>query len=463
MNLDNFAQQIQQMRQRVVQLEGQAKESPTLTQRQQPELTEIAFEEISIALEELEVANEELHQQNENLLVAYQAVAAESQRYQELFEFAPDGYLVTDPHGVIQEANCAAASLLNTPQELLVGKSLISYVVLEDCSAFYSQLNKLSQRQEEKLQEWEVRFQPPNQAPIANAVKVATIFSGEDKLVGLRWLLRDITERQQVEAEILKALQAERELNELKSRFVAVTSHEFRTPLTIILSSAGILERYRQRLSEEKQLTHLWRIQRVVDEMNQMLNDILTIAEAEAGKRQFNPKPLDLMKFCRELVETLQLADDNQHQILFFPQGNDTKAISSSHQEFLAIDNLELNPCLSAHIASLDSKLLQQILSNLLSNALKYSTRGSRVELSFTYFADQVVFKVKDQGMGIPPEDQPRLFEAFHRARNVGTIRGTGLGLAIVKHCVDLHQGKITFVSLMGEGTTFTVTLPLKH
>jgi PAS domain S-box-containing protein len=262
-------------------------------------------------------------------------------------------------------------------------------------------------------------------------------------------IAEDITERKLAEFEVCKALIKERELNELKSRFVSMTSHEFRTPLTTIQSSAELLERYYQS-TDNRHLRHLKRIQNAVAQMTQMLDDILIIGEAEAGKLDFKPVPLDVVKFCRHLVEELLLS--NQGAIAFNYQNN-CMTPSQHDQEW---QPQQLTNCL---LLLLDEKLLRQILSNLLGNALKYSPIESTVQLDLICLNNTVVFKIKDSGIGIPLEDQSRLFEPFHRATNVGTIQGTGLGLAIVKQCVDLHRGEITVDSVAG-GTTFTVKLP---
>ncbi len=268
-------------------------------------------------------------------------------------------------------------------------------------------------------------------------------------------IAEDVTCRKQAEIESYKVLQRERELSMLKSSFVAMTSHEFRTPLTAISSSTDLLQRYRNRLSEEKQQAHLHRIKSAVQRMTQMLNDILLMSEAEAGKLQFNPTPLNLIQFCRHLVEDVQPTAKEQQVIHFTYRSNgtlagqDTDEIEQKRFDFLS------------GLAAWDEKLLRQILGNLLSNALKYSPEGSTVQFDLTAKDDRVIFQIQDQGIGIPPADQSRLFEAFHRANNVGTIQGTGLGLAIVKQCVDLHRGEITFTTEVGKGTTFIVILPL--
>ncbi|HEY9670788.1 MAG TPA: PAS domain S-box protein [Waterburya sp.] len=280
-----------------------------------------------------------------------------------------------------------------------------------------------------------------------------TIPDEDGKVYRIAGIAEDITSRKLAELEIQKALQRERELGELKARFVSMTSHEFRTPLTTIHSSAQMLERYRHRLPEEKQLTHLGRIQAAVERMTDMLNDILLLGKAEAGKLEFSPTPLDLVQWCRHLVEDLQLVNKNQQIIHFTYHNNCTTAAQGISEG----DSSELNPSLLL----LDEKLLRHILGNLLSNALKYSPPGSTVKFDVTCLDEQAIFQIQDQGIGIPPEDQSRLFESFYRAGNVDTVQGTGLGLAIVKQCVDLHRGEITFTSEVGKGTMFTVILPL--
>jgi PAS domain S-box-containing protein len=260
-------------------------------------------------------------------------------------------------------------------------------------------------------------------------------------------IAEDITSRKLAEAEIAQALQQERELGELKSNFIAIASHQFRTPLTTIASSAELLERYRDQFSQEKQLTHLSRIQTGVKQMTQLLDDVLLVGKASAGKLEFNPTRIDVVQFCQELVEELQLSNKHQHAIAFAHHGNCTKAVEGT------TDLLPL----------LDEKYLRYIFDNLLTNAIKYSPNKGTVRFEFTCSSDRAVFHVQDEGIGIPPEDLPHLFESFHRARNVGSIQGTGLGLAIVKQCVELHGGEILVESEVGSGTRFTVILPLNY
>jgi len=248
---------------------------------------------------------------------------------------------------------------------------------------------------------------------------------------------QDITERKRAE-EIRRNLEKERELGELKLRFFSMASHEFRTPLSTILISAQLLENSSPNWTPEKKLKNLHRIQSAAKTMTQLLTDILTLTRAESGKLEFKPERLDLDKFCRDLVEEVELSSRAQQNIFFI-----------SH---CPVKN-----------GYLDEKLLRSILSNLLSNAVKYSREDSHIYFTLDCESESVIFEIQDQGIGISREDQENLFESFHRGQNVGDVPGTGLGLAVVKKCVDLHGGSITVQSKVGVGTTFTVTLPFKN
>jgi len=279
------------------------------------------------------------------------------------------------------------------------------------------------------------------------------IFNSALTVIQLFGTVVDITERKLAEAETLKALQRERELSEAKSHFIAMTSHDLRTPLTTIQSSVDLLKHRSEKLSSQRQQIHLDRISSSVEQMTGMVQDVLVLSEAEAGKLQLNPTPVDLVQLCQSLVTELLVADKKQHKITFTHQGDCTAALTGTA-------SLEDSGEVSIQYP-LDEKLVRYILTNLLSNALKYSPQESIVQLDMVCNSESVVFHIQDQGIGIPPEDMPRLFESFYRAKNVGVTQGTGLGLAIVKQCIDLHSGQVNVDSVVGEGTTFSVTLPL--
>jgi signal transduction histidine kinase len=270
------------------------------------------------------------------------------------------------------------------------------------------------------------------------------MFSAQGQLIGHVGTVEDITSRRQAEANILAALHQEQELSELRNSFLSLVSHEFRTPLTTIRSSAELLDRYKNRLSDEKKQTHHQRIQSAVDRMTQLLDEVLLIGQAEAGKLKFEPQPIDLVPWCRDLVEGMQIVVENAH-------------LKKIHQHAIAFTSS--GDCTDALI---DEKLLGHILTNLLSNAIKYSPEGGTAQFDLVCTAREAIFRITDNGIGIPAEYLPQLFESFQRASNVGTIQGTGLGLAIVKKAVDLHGGTIAVESQVGVGTTFTVRLPLQ-
>ena len=277
--------------------------------------------------------------------------------------------------------------------------------------------------------------------PIPVADSVAPIITQTGGITGTVIVLSDLSLHQQAQqwelerAKLTATIKAERELNELRTQFITMTSHEFRTPLTTILSSSELLEHCRNKWSEEKKLNHLHRIQAEVKSMAQLLDAVLTIGKADAGKLVFTPTLVDLISFCEDVVEELQLSDRYQHRINFTHLGN----IDSGY---------------------LDINLLQRIITNLLTNAIKYSPENTTVNFSILCQKNQAILTIQDHGIGIPPKDLEKLFDAFHRASNVGNIQGTGLGLTIVQKCVQLHQGEIQMHSEVGVGTTFTITLP---
>jgi signal transduction histidine kinase len=244
-------------------------------------------------------------------------------------------------------------------------------------------------------------------------------------------------------AALKQSLEKEKELNQLKSRFIAMASHEFRTPLAIISSSSGILQKFSHRLTEDRKQEHLKTIQNTIKHITQILDDVLMINRVEVDKIELHLEALDIIDFCQHLTAEIE-ASYNQHKIDF------------------SVD-LEAEIISNSLIIQFDQKLLRQIITNLLTNAIKYSPEHNLVKFSLNQENNQVIFKVIDSGIGIPEVDKANLFTSFHRASNVGNIAGTGLGLSIVKKCVDLHKGEIRIDSQLGKGTTVTVTIPYRR
>ncbi|MEH2049338.1 ATP-binding protein [Nostoc sp.] len=236
-------------------------------------------------------------------------------------------------------------------------------------------------------------------------------------------------------AQTQAALAKEKQLNVFKSQIIATVSHEYRTPLTSILAAASTLVKHSQQLDESKQERFLGIIEQKARYMSKLVDNMLLVNQFELEKPKFKPIPLDLLQFFSDLIEQERETAGDRHELIFQITGN--------HQEFWG-----------------DRGLLQQIFINLMSNAIKYSPNGGSVEFHLIGKESEVIFYIKDQGIGIPVTDQENLFQSFSRGSNVDTIPGTGLGLAIAKGCVELHGGNIALWSEVGKGTQVTVSLP---
>lgn len=245
--------------------------------------------------------------------------------------------------------------------------------------------------------------------------------------------LRDETSRKELEEEVKNALMREKELNRLKSRFISMVSHEYRTPLTAILSAAELLELFGVDMIHEERLEYIDDIKRSVDYLTSLLNDVLLINRSESGHLEFEPSSFDLIPFCMEMVK-------------YAMEGAKCK--------------IEVNADPSAAKVYMDKKLLRHILLNLLSNAVKYSYEGGTVRFNIICKGERTDFEIVDNGIGIPPEDQKHLFQPFFRAENVSNVPGSGLGLPIVKYCTELHNGTVSFESSPGKGTKFVISIP---
>jgi signal transduction histidine kinase len=232
-----------------------------------------------------------------------------------------------------------------------------------------------------------------------------------------------------------EALEIEQEQRLLKSKLVAMVSHDFRNPLSSILSSAGLLKNYSDQLDEESRLKYFDFIEMSVVQLQQMLDDMLVVAQMESTKFEIKPTLVNINQFVKRIVEEFRVIHTDTHIIHFDSDFND---------DFM-----------------IDQRLFRQIIANLISNAIKYSSNEAEVRVALAKNSEDLILQVQDQGIGIAQADLEKLFVDFHRGANVGTIAGTGLGLAIVKQAVDLHGGAIHVESEVNEGTTVTVRLPL--
>jgi signal transduction histidine kinase len=237
---------------------------------------------------------------------------------------------------------------------------------------------------------------------------------------------------------ISKALQKERELNELKSRFVTMASHEFRTPLSTILSSASLISKYVQGDEQDKREKHIDRIKSAVNNLTGILNDFLSLSQLEEGKAQNKPVNFHLHEFTKEVTEEMKTLLKIGQNIIYKHSGEDTQV-------------------------ALDKQLLKNVLINLISNAIKYSPEGKEINVTTEISNKLIKLAIRDQGIGIPKEDQQHLFTRFFRANNATNVQGTGLGLNIVKKYIELLGGEIDFSSELNKGSIFTVTIFRTH
>lgn len=255
-------------------------------------------------------------------------------------------------------------------------------------------------------------------------------------------LERQVADRtQQLEqslSQLERALLKEKELNELKSQFISRASHEFRTPLATIQTASDLLRNYGHKMSDEKKLERIDKIQREVKGMTNLLEEVLIIGKTESGRLELQLEEINLEDFCLEIIEQTKLLGNGKHKVVFKNINVPTKVI-------------------------IDTKFFRQIISNLLSNAIKYSPNAGEVKFTISLTSDQVpklLLEFQDQGIGIPLMDQEKIFDHFYRAHNVGMIIGTGLGMAIIKSSVDILGGTIQLNSVENKGTTVKVKLP---
>ncbi len=245
----------------------------------------------------------------------------------------------------------------------------------------------------------------------------------------------DITERKRYETELQEALDQQRELTDLKVRFVSMASHEFRTPLAAILAASETLIAYRHKMSDEDTNRRLQKIENQVKHLRGIIDDVLQLTRNQSEPATAAFSEFDFDGLCREMVEEFQNQPDVTQHFVY----------TASEQPFRVY---------------LDPQLMRQILTNLISNTIKYSAKDKTVWVDIARRENEIILKVRDEGIGIPADDMKHLFEAFHRASNVGTVQGTGLGLAITLQAVERQGGKMDVQSEVGVGTTIIVSLP---
>jgi PAS domain S-box-containing protein len=392
-----------------------------------------------------------------------------------LFKYATEGILISSDRGEIMRTNPAANKMFGYENEELVGQKIEILIPRKLAEKHVhnreSFNNNPSQRSMGIGRDLFGKRKDDTEFPIEVSLSPFTSLDGRKYVIGF---IVDITVRKKQELELRKnhqeiqvlnsnlerkveertlvleealrelgksreelsqALEKEKELNELKSRFVSMASHEFRTPLTTILSSISLIGKYGEQGDLEKQVKHIGRIKSSITHLTDILNDILSISKLEEGKTHVAAETFNLKEYVTDAVTELQgLAKEGQ-EINYVHSGNE-----------------------EVHS---DKKILRHLLFNLITNAIKFSPEGKAITINTNIDAQFLIIEIKDQGMGISEEDKKHLFERFFRGYNATNVQGTGLGLNIVAKYVELLKGGIEFRSRLEEGTTFRIRLPV--
>lgn len=380
---------------------------------------------------------------------------------------AVDGILTIDEAGIIESLNPAAAYLFGYQPEEVIGHNVKMLMPEPDHSQHDKYINRYIETRVPRITGTgrEVKGLRKDGSLFPFKLSVSEIQLGERRI--FTGIVHDLTQEKKAEAQLRKhsaeleqrvkartealalaiekleesqrdlqeSLKKERDLNELKSRFVSMASHEFRTPLSTILSSTSLIDKYHAPEHDEKRQKHIRRIKSSVRNLTGILNDFLSVDKLEAGKISCSPSQFDVVQLAEDVVEEMQASLKAGQRVQLSHQGPDTNVF-------------------------LDAQLLKNILINLISNAIKYSPESKAIFVRLSTHDFFLIIEVEDQGIGIPENEQNHMFERFFRAHNATNIQGTGLGLNIVKRYVDLMNGEMSFTSEEHHGTTFRISFP---
>jgi PAS domain S-box-containing protein len=390
-----------------------------------------AIEELGHQIKQVEAKDQELEKANSYL--------------ESIWNYAGAIIIATDTDGKIELFNHAAEKLLGYQSEEIIGKH--TPLLFHDPDEVSSVAGRLSKELKTPIEPGFEAFVAKARMNITNQgewtyvnkngkrfpvdLSVTALKSSNNEITGFLGVAVDISKRKKAEAELKAALQKEKELNELKSRFVSIASHEFRTPLSTILSSAYLISQYKTIDDQEKRSRHIDRIVSSANMLTDILNDFLSVGKIEEGKIQVREKDVNIKEYLPSVINDLQSLRKKNQLIKYDHEGNE-----------------------GIHI---DPSILKHIVFNLVSNALKFSAEDGLIEIKTRKSNGQFVLNIKDNGIGIPDEDQRHLFDLFYRGSNVSNIQGTGLGLHIIKRYTEIMGGTIQCESKVNQGTQFEI------
>jgi PAS domain S-box-containing protein len=353
--------------------------------------------------------------------------------YRTLAEAAHDYIFVMDSDGLMSYANRYACQALGLDPERVVGMSAVRFFPESFSTELLQMAGEVREIDSPVYMEgsfWQ------NERELWLGTWLVPVHDSFGKLISILGIARDISDQRKTDDALRRALENEKQINQMRSNFFSMTSHQFRTPLSTILLTVELLKKYGARFDDAKRWEQLNRIEEAGERLHALLENILVISRVESGQLRMVPKDFDVVELCKRIIQELLSNDREAHPL-----------------EFSTTDDL-----IMVHS---DSEVIGRVVENLVSNALKYSPNGSPVSVKMSREDQVIILEVKDQGIGIPEADQKRLFQPFQRAGNTEGIQGTGIGLTIVKKSVELLNGHVYMRSKEGQGTTFVIRFPV--
>lgn len=391
---------------------------------------EISVSNIEDMIQELRVYYAELEIQIEDLRNANEQLAAARERYADLFDFAPIGYVVTDTHGHIEEMNLTAQVLFGIEIKNWQGRMLADLLHTDEREAYHIHMQTVLRTGD--VREMDVKVHGTDDTMFFARL---TTQLHDNATRTLRTAVMDVSATKRAQEALERALAQQQEVNKLQERVLLVVAHEFRTPLTIIISSVELLDRYADRMPEEEKAKRRQKIRNLAWYLNDIVGDIHAVETSGSDLPLLNPRTFDLLPYVQEVISDITSLSEGEGRVVIETEG-----------------------IISPYPVTWDQSLMSRTLTNLLSNANKYS--DGMVTCKIDTLDESVRFQIIDRGIGIPPEDLPHIYEPFYRGKNGDLQHGTGIGLYVVKRAVTVHGGTIDCETELDKGTTFTVVLP---